>query len=157
MYDKKGFIMGLLSPPPKDIEIAQIDFATTTEDLTIADIFRNFNTLVPKNCRERYEIRNGYKAYTFICKSELLSPLTGLILIIGHNCEFMGSSRNYLIMTIDEANIDTEEKIYRVNESIIDYMNQAIREYIPEENYNLFYCKHLYNDYEQLRDNVIYS
>ena len=56
MYDKKAFIKGLLSPPPKDVEIIQIDLDTA--NITICDIFRNFNTLLTANSRERYEIKN---------------------------------------------------------------------------------------------------
>lgn len=151
MYDKKGFIIGLLSPPPKDIDLIQIDFETA--DITICDIFRNFNKLFPTNCRERYEIRNGNKVYAIICKSELINPLSGIIFIIGHDCELNTSSRNYLIMSINEADIDTEDKINRVNDAITDYMVSTIAEHIPE--FEKFYCRYVYNDYEQIQDNML--
>lgn len=152
MYDKKGFILGLLNPQPKDIDLIQIDL--DTDDITISDVFRNFNKLFPTNCRERYEIRNGYKVYAIICKSELLSPLTGIVFIIGHNCEANVTSRNYLVMSIDESAIETEDKINKLNDAITDYMLSTVVECIPD--FEKFYCRYVYNDYEQIQDGVAF-
>lgn len=145
MYDKKAFILSLLTPQPKDIEIVQIDMETA--DITICDIFRNFNKLFPINCRERYDIKTGDKVYAIICKSELIAPLSGIIFIIGHGCEVNMSSKNYLIMSIDEANIDTEDKMNKVNDVITEYMISSISKYVPE--FEKFYCRYVYNDYEE--------
>lgn len=155
MYDKKAFIKGLLSPPPKDVEIIQIDLDTA--NITICDIFRNFNTLLPANCRERYEIKNSYKVYAIICRSELLSPLSGLIFMIGNNLEVDASSRNYIIMAINESDIETEDKLNKVNDAITDFMAATIVDYIPDEQFKLFYCRYMYNAYEQSQDNELYD
>ena len=152
MYDKKGFILGLLNPQPKDIDLIQIDL--DTDDITISDVFRNFNKLFPTNCRERYEIRNGYKVYAIICKSELLSPLTGIVFIIGHNCEANVTSRNYLVMSIDESAIETEDRINKLNDAITDYMLSTVVECIPD--FEKFYCRYVYNDYEQTQSGVAF-
>lgn len=144
MYDKKGFIMSLLDPSPDDIDLIQIDMETA--DITISDIFRNFNKLFPLNCRERYEIKNGKKAYAIICKSKLLNPLSGIIFIIGHKCQVNTESKNYLVMSINEGDIDTEDRINRVNDAITDYMIETVAKYIP--NFEKFYCRYVYNDYE---------
>lgn len=145
MYDKKGFIISLLDPQPKDIDLIQLDMETA--DITICDIFRNFNKMFPENCMERYCIRNGEKVYAIICKSKLLEPLSGIIFIIGHKCNVNTSSRNYLIMSINEEDIDNENKINRVNDAITDYMVLTIAQHIPE--FEKFYCRYVYNDYEQ--------
>ena len=150
MYDKKGFILSLLDPQPKDVDIIQIDLETA--DITICDIFRNFNKIFPDNCMERYEIRNGEKVYAILCKSQLLNPLSGIIFIIGHKCNVNTSSRNYLIMSINENDIDTEDKINRVNDAITDYMIMTISKYLPE--FDKFYCRYVYNDYEQVENFV---
>ena len=152
MYDKKGFILGLLNPQPKDIDLIQIDL--DTDDITISDVFRNFNKLFPTNCRERYEIRNGYKVYAIICKSQLLSPLTGIVFIIGHNCEANVTSRNYLVMSIDESAIETEDKINKLNDAITDYMLSTVVECIPD--FEKFYCRYEYNDYEQTQSGIAF-
>ena len=152
MYDKKGFIKGLLSPPPDEIELIQLDLETA--DITICDIFRNFNKLLPANCRERYEIKNGKKVYAFICKSELLNPLSGIIFIIGHNCQVNTSSRNYVIMSINESDISDESRINKVNDAITEYMLATVATYIPE--FEKFYCRYVYNDYEQV-ENYTYA
>jgi hypothetical protein len=144
MFDKKAFILSLINPQPKDVDLIQLDMETA--DITICDIFRNFNKLFPMNCRERYEIRNGEKVYAILCKSKLLSPISGIIFIISHDCEINLSSKNYLIMSINEADIDTEDKIDRVNDAITDYMVSTIAKNIPE--FEKFYCRYVYNDYE---------
>jgi hypothetical protein len=152
MYDKKGFILSLLKPQPKDIDLIQIDL--DTDDVTISDIFRNFNKLFPANCRERYEIKNGYKVYAIICKSVLLSPLTGIVFIIGHNCEANVTSRNYLVMSIDESAIETEDKINKLNDAITDYMVSTIVDSLPD--FEKFYCRYVYNDYEQTQSAIAF-
>ena len=140
--------MSLLNPRPNDIDLIQLDMETA--DVTISDIFRNFNKLFPLNCRERYEIKNGKKAYVIICKSKLINPLSGIIFIIGHDCQVNTESRNYLVMSINESDIDTEAKINRVNNAITDYMIETVAKFIPE--FEKFYCRYIYNDYEYIEE-----
>ena len=62
MHDKKAFIKSLMNPEPESIEIVQINLDIS--DITICDILRNFNTVFPENCRDRFEMRDGKKVYT---------------------------------------------------------------------------------------------
>lgn len=148
MHDKKAFLLSLMNPRPEAIELVQIDLDIA--DITLCDVLRNFNNLFPENCRARYEIRDGHKVYAIICKSDMLQPLNGIVILIGHDPTLNAECRNYLILSIDEMDITSEDKINRLNEGITKYMISTVAEHIPE--FEKFYCRYMYNDYEETQE-----
>ena len=146
MHDKKAFLLSLMDPKPEEIELVQLDL--DIGDITLCDVLRNFNTLFPENCRARYEIRDGHKVYAIICKSDYLQPLHAIVLLIGHDPTINCESKNYLVLSIDEMDIIDEAKINKLNNDITRYLVDTIMPYVPE--FEKFYCKYIYNDYEDL-------
>lgn len=144
MHDKKAFIKSLMNPEPESIEIVQINLDIS--DITICDILRNFNTVFPENCRDRFEMRDGKKVYTIICKSDYLQPLTGIIILIGKDPDINVECRNYLVLSIDESDIVSEKRINELNDGITRYMLESVAKIMP--NFEKFYCRYMYNDYE---------
>lgn len=144
MYDKKNFIKSLLDPEPEDLELVQIDLDIA--DITICDILRNLNKIYPNNCRDRFAMKDGKKVVAVICKSDLLEPISGIVLVIGKDPTINTKTRNYLILSIDESFISNEDSINALNDDMTKYMIETISQGIPL--FNKFYCRYVYNDYE---------
>lgn len=146
MHDKKAFLLSLMNPRPDSMELVQIDL--DIDDITICDILRNFNKLFPENCRDRFEIRDGKKVYAIVCKSDYLHPFNGIVILIGHDLILNAQCSRYLILSLDESDITTEDRINRINDGITKYLISDAANGIPE--FEKFYCRYMYNDYEML-------
>lgn len=144
MYDKRNFIKSLMDPEPEDLELVQIDLDIA--DLTICDILRNLNSVYPENCRDRFAMKDGRKMVAIICKSDLLDPLSGIVLIVGKDPTINTTTKNYLVLSIDESDITTEETLNVLNDEITKYMIESVSKGIPL--FEKFYCRYMYNDYE---------
>ena len=145
MNDKKTFIKTFLPESVSDLQLVHIDLDQT--GLTICDILRNINKVFPINSRDRHEMIDGHKVIAAICRSDLLEPIHGIVLIISHDIDIQTESKKYVLITVDEGDIRNEDDLNEVNDAIFMYLMNTIRDNVL--NFNEFYLKHLYNDYER--------
>ena len=102
---KHDFVRQFLPELVDDIKITNINL--DIDDLGIADILRNINQAYPIGSRTRNFIKSGELAVAVRCTSELLSPLSGLVLIITNDDinQINITSKNFIVAIIDQANI----------------------------------------------------
>ena len=146
MYDKKKFLMSFLPESVEDLKVIHIDLELT--GLTLCDILRNINKSFPKNSKDRYDMMDGKKLIAVICKSELLYAISGIILLVGGNLDIRIKSRNYVLISVNEADIADEETLDHVNTDIMVYLAKTLIPYVKA--FNEFSNRSLYNDYERL-------
>ena len=146
MYDKKKFLMSFLPEYVEDLKVIHIDLELT--GLTLCDILRNINKSFPKNSKDRYDMMDGKKLIAVICKSDLLYPVSGIILLVGGNLDIRIKSRNYVLISVNEADIVDEETLDHVNTDIMVYLAKTLMPYVKA--FNEFSNRSLYNDYERL-------
>lgn len=146
MYDKKKFLMSFLPESVEDLKVIHIDLELT--GLTLCDILRNINKSFPKNSKDRYDMMDGKKLIAVICKSDLLYPISGIILLVGGNLDIRIKSRNYVLISVNEADIVDEETLDHVNTDIMVYLAKTLMPYVKA--FNEFSNRSLYNDYERL-------
>lgn len=143
--NKQEFLQAFLPEEIEDIHYAQIDL--DANDLSIADILRNVNTTFPKNSRNRNRIVNGTLAVAILCKSELLDPLSGLLLLIsGDDTEIELVSKNYIIVTVSESRIENDLDIKDAIDHITKYVISEFKNSL--EDFNSFYAKYIYDEDE---------
>lgn len=147
MNDKKAFLKTFFPESVEDIQLTTLDLDIS--NLTLCDVMRNVNKTFPVNSRDRFAIVDGKKVVSVICKSDLISPANGIILVFGHNTQIRTESRNYIIISIDESDIKNEESINSINNDIIMYLAKLLRGGV--RNFDEFFNRYLYNDYERLR------
>lgn len=148
MYDKKKFLMEFLPESVEDLQLVMIDLEMT--GLTICDILRNINRVYPQNTRDRYKIIDGRKVIAVICKSELLDPISGIVLLIGGGLDIQIKSKNYILISIDEKHIADEESLNNINTEIMVYLAKLLSGVVPE--FIKFSNRSLYNDYENFEE-----
>lgn len=148
MYDKKKFLMEFLPESVEDLQLVMIDLEMT--GLTICDILRNINRVYPQNTRDRYKIIDGRKVIAVICKSELLDPISGIVLLIGGGLDIQIKSKNYILISIDEKHIVDEESLNNINTEIMVYLAKLLSGVVPE--FIKFSNRSLYNDYENFEE-----
>lgn len=142
---KESFVKTFLPDSIKDINFAQIDMDIT--DLALADILRNINKTFPKNSHIRNAIASGNHAVGILCKTELLYPLSGLLLIVtGDDTLIELISKNYLVISVQEDDITDDEKIKNVLDNITKYIIVEFKDTI--EKFHEFYAKFVYDEYE---------
>ena len=146
MYDKKKFLMSFLPESVEDLKVIHIDLELT--GLTLCDILRNINKSFPKNSKDRYDMMDGKKLIAVICKSDLLYPISGISLLVGGNLDIRIKSRNYVLISVNEADIVDEETLDHVNTDIMVYLAKTLMPYVKA--FNEFSNRSLYNDYERL-------
>ena len=146
MYDKKKFLMSFLPESVEDLKVIHIDLELT--GLTLCDILRNINKSFPKNSKDRYDMMDGKKLIAVICKSDLLYPISGIILLVGGSLDIRIKSRNYVLISVNEADIVDEETLDHVNTDIMVYLAKTLMPYVKA--FNEFSNRSLYNDYERL-------
>lgn len=144
MNDKKAFIKTFLPESVTDLQLVHIDLDQT--GLTLCDILRNINKVFPINSRDRHEMMDGHKVIAAICRSDLLEPIHGIIIIVSHDIDIKTESKKYILITVDEEDIRNEDDLDEINDAIFTYLMETIREGVL--NFNEFYLKHIYNDYE---------
>lgn len=142
---KKEFIRTFLPENIEDISFSQINLDIT--DLSIADILRNINSTFPIHSRNRSRIEGGSYAVAVLCKSETIDPISGILLIITNGTnEIEVYSKNYIVITIDEEKIKSEESIQKVTENITRFLISDFKNIFDD--FNSFYVKYVYNEYE---------
>ena len=131
-------------------EIKQVHFANVDMDvsmLSIADILRNVNKSFPKNTSARNAIAGGTVAVAVLCRTKLLKPVKGLIVIISKDSsEIEIRSKDYIVLAVSENTIGSNEKILDMLDKFTTYLIQNYGEIIPsfKELYTLF----VYDAYE---------
>lgn len=142
---KHEFMRTFLPDTVEDISFAQIDLDIT--DLSLPDVLRNVNRTFPENSRNRNAIASGSFAVGVLCKTELLYPLAGLLLIItGNDTPIEIVSRNYVVISVQEDHIKTEDDIKTVIDNITKYIIVSFKDTIVK--FHEFYAKFVYDEYE---------
>lgn len=147
---KAEFIARLLPNTYEEVKYLQLDLDVT--DLGIADILRNVNKSFPKNSKDRNRIASSEKAITILCKSELLEPVAGILLIIcGENSDEINIfSSNYMVLTISESFISSDRGIAIIIEKITDYLVSNFKEEIAD--FATLYSKFIYDPSDEDED-----
>lgn len=153
---KQEFVRTFLPESVRDISFAQIDLDIT--DLSLADVLRNINRTFPENSRTRNAMISGQFAVGVLCKTELLYPISGILLIVtGDDAEIEIVSKNYVVIGVSEDRIKTNDDIHHVLDSITKYLIVSFRNSILK--FNEFYSKFVYDAYEmeaeELEDDYI--
>ncbi len=107
-------------PDCRDVMFTQVDL--DINDLGIADILRNINKLYPINSRKNQYIRNGDLALIVKCKSEYLSPMEGLVLIISDDKVLNITARNHIVAVISVDRLSNEADIIDVTKGFLSYI-----------------------------------
>lgn len=143
--NKEEFIKKFLPESVKDIDYTQINLDTT--DLSLSDILRNINALYPKNSKSRLSIENGDMAIGILCKSDSLYPYHGVFIIIcKKDLDVQIISSSYIVLSISEEKITSEESLEELMDSILDFLLNQYSDsmsLLPE-----FYKKFVYNESE---------
>ena len=151
---KQDFIRTFLPDNVRNINFAQINLDIS--DLSLADILRNANKTFPRNSRIRNAIASGSHAVGILCKTELLEPLSGLLLIItGDETHIEIVSRNYVVIAVQEDKITNDDDIKHIIDSITKYIITSFKDSIVK--FNDFYVKFVYDQYEMEVDNDEYN
>ena len=155
---KQEFIKTFLPDTIESINFAQIDMDIS--DLSISDILRNANKTFPKNSKIRNAIASGQHAIGILCKSELLYPMSGLLLIItGDDTQIEIVSKNYIVISVQEDRITNDDDIKDIINGITKYIITSFKDSIVK--FEEFYAKFVYDPYEMesddYEDDEIYS
>lgn len=155
---KQEFIKTFLPDTIESINFAQIDMDIS--DLSISDILRNANKTFPKNSKIRNAIASGHHAIGILCKSELLYPMSGLLLIItGDDTQIEIVSKNYIVISVQEDRITNDDDIKDIINGITKYIITSFKDSIVK--FEEFYAKFVYDPYEMesddYEDDEIYS
>lgn len=131
----------------KDIfpeKVKQVNFASIDMDITmlsIADILRNINRNFPKNTSARNAIANGQMAVAVMCKTDLLKPISGMIIVVcGDGGEINIKSKNYIVLGISEDTIGSSDRILDMLDKFTTYLLHNYGDVIPslEKFYTLY-------------------
>ena len=142
---KQEFIRTFLPHTVKNINFAQIDLDIS--DLSLADILRNVNKTFPRNSKIRNSIASGSHAVGILCKTELLEPLSGLLLIVtGDDTRIEIVSKNYIVIAVQEDMITNDDSIKHIIDGITKYIIASFKDSIVK--FNDFYVKYIYDQYE---------
>lgn len=131
-------------------KVQQINFATIDMDITmlsVADVLRNIDRSFPRNSSARNAMANGQMAVAVMCKTELIKPLQGIIIVVcadgtGINIK----SRDYVVMGISESTISSNDRILDMLDKLTTYLIQNYGEVIPS--FEKFYTYFIYDAYE---------
>ena len=142
---KQEFVKTFLPETIENINFAQIDMDIT--DLSLADVLRNVNKSFPLNTRIRNAIKSGTHAIGVLCKTELLYPISGLLLIVtGDSIDIEIISKNYIVISVQEDDITDDDKINHILEGITKYIILEFKDTIAK--FREFYAKFIYDAYE---------
>ena len=147
IQSKEEFIRSFLPDEVENIELTQINMDIT--DLGLADILRNLNKLYPYNTRSRNAIISGKTVVGVLCRTDTLSPLSGLFILIcaDHLIDkFEMMATNYLVLCLSEKTMRSDEKI---NNAISDLTNYLVVNYNDTiKSLSNFYRKFIYDPSE---------
>lgn len=142
---KEDFVKSFLPDTVRDIRFVSIDLDIT--DLSLADVLRNVNKTFPKNSKMRNFIAAGTYAVGILCRTELLYPMSGLLLIItGNDTHIEVVSKKYIVISISEDRLYNNDDIHTVIDKITKYIIVSFRDSIAK--FNEFYAKFVYDEYE---------
>jgi hypothetical protein len=144
--EKMNFIRSFFPSKIEDIHYAQVNLDAS--DLSIADVLRNVNMTFPKNSRNRNLIASGNLAVAILCKSELLDPISGLLLLItGDDMNINVVSKNYIVLSVPESMITNDEDICEIIKKITKYIIKNFNNCL--NSFTDFYVKFIYDMSEQ--------
>ena len=142
---KQDFVRTFLPDSIESINFAQIDMDIS--DLSLSDVLRNANKTFPKNSKIRNLIASGKHAIGILCKSELLYPLSGVLLIVtGDDTQIEIVSKNYVVISVQEDRITNDDDIKDIINSITKYFITSFKDSIVK--FEEFYAKFIYDPYE---------
>lgn len=145
---KQEFVKTFLPDSYETIHFAQIDLDIS--DLSLADVLRNVNKTFPTNTRNRNRIASANLAVGILCTTELLDPLSGLLLIItDEDTEIEIVSANYMVIAVPESKIKNDEDIKEVIDMVTKYLLESFKDGLLK--FNEFYVKFIYDPYEMER------
>ena len=143
--EKIEMVKRMVPETVESISFVKIDLDIT--DLSIADILRNIDKTFPKNSRDRNMIASARMVVAVLCKSTLLRPLDGLILIISDNgARIRIESKNYIVVSVSEDTISDKNKIMDMLDRFTTYLIHNYGEKV--ESFKDFYMKYIFDDYE---------
>lgn len=133
-----------------NISMAIVDMDVTL--LSVADVLRNINRTFPQNTATRNAIANGTTAVAVLCKTELLKPLDGLMIVVTDDAnQVQIKSKNYIVMGVSESTISSNDKIKDMLDRLTTYL---IKNYGETEipNFERFYTLFIYDAFEMEDD-----
>jgi hypothetical protein len=146
---KGEFISKFLPKSIENFSFVQIDMDIS--DLSISDILRNVNGTLPVNSNIRNNVISGLYAVVILCKSELLYPMDGLLIIVSNdniNLEILSS--NYIVLGIPESKISSTSTMKDLVDSITDFLVKEFRNILDD--FNSFYVKYVYDPHTEEDD-----
>lgn len=142
---QKEFIQKFLPSGIVDVNYAQIDLDIS--DLSISDILRNINSTYPSNSKCRNQIASGNLAVAVMCRSELMYPIKGLLVLVTSSLKPIEvASKDYIVMSISEEDIKDERTIVDIISSLTNYLIKNFNGVF--ENFEEFYVKYIYTPEE---------
>ena len=133
---------------PEDIK--QVHFANVDMDVTmlsIADILRNINRSFPANTSARNAMANGTMAVAVLCRTKLLKPVKGLIIVVTRDSsEINIRSKDYVVLAISENTISSDVKIMDMLDKFTTYLIKNYGDIITS--FKEFYTLYVYDAYE---------
>ena len=151
IQSKEEFIKSFLPDEVEKIELTQINMDIT--DLGLADILRNLNKLYPYNTRSRNAIISGKTVVGVLCRTDTLSPLSGLFILIcaDHLIDkFEMMATNYLVLCLSEKTMRSDDEINKAISGLTNYLVVNYRDTI--KNISDFYRRFVY-DPSEMEDN----
>ena len=151
IQSKEEFIRSFLPDEVENIELTQINMDIT--DLGLADILRNLNKMYPYNTRSRNSIISGKTVVGVLCRTQTLSPLSGLFILIcaDHLIDkFEMMATNYLVLCLSEKTMRSDDAINNAIYNLTDYLIANYRDTI--KNISDFYRKYIF-DPSEMEDN----
>ena len=151
IQSKEEFIRSFLPDEVENIELTQINMDIT--DLGLADILRNLNKMYPYNTRSRNSIISGKTVVGVLCRTQTLSPLSGLFILIcaDHLIDkFEMMATNYLVLCLSEKTMRSDDAINNAIYNLTDYLIANYRDTI--KNIGDFYRKYIF-DHSEMDDN----
>ena len=152
IQSKEEFIKSFLPDEVEKIELTQINMDIT--DLRLADILRNLNKLYPYNTRSRNAIISGKTVVGVLCRTDTLSPLSGLFILIcaDHLIDkFEMMATNYLVLCLSEKTMRSDDEINKAISGLTNYLVVNYRDTI--KNISDFYRRFVYDPSEMDENN----
>ena len=147
IQSKEEFIRSFLPDEVENIELTQIKMDIT--DLGLADILRNLNKMYPYNTRSRNSIISGKTVVGVLCRTQTLSPLSGLFILIcaDHLIDkFEMMATNYLVLCLSEKTMRSDDAINNAIYNLTDYLITNYRDTI--NNLSDLYRRFIYDPSE---------
>ena len=151
IQSKEEFIRSFLPDEVENIELTQINMDIT--DLGLADILRNLNKMYPYNTRSRNSIISVKTVVGVLCRTQTLSPLSGLFILICADRlidKFEMMATNYLVLCLSEKTMRSDDAINNAIYNLTDYLIANYRDII--KNISDFYRKYIF-DPSEMDDN----